>query len=217
MNWNSAVTRSDAITQDFCTLVMTSFIKLMLLINCLNPLTLSFSTIRYYFSENASSEILTFYYNWFFVNTAFACHLRSEELTEMNLPLKTVPTPFWSRFSTHLPPQINYGRIATQYRGVTYRLRYCERDTNWHSDDEDQFSCNVTSGPKHSQPLGVYFVPIFLVQIPITTLRRWYSRGNYHGHDISNTTSFYFDTIRPTRQDNSMFCKVLHLQSGPQP
>lgn len=94
MNWNSAVTRSDAITQDFCTLVMTSFIKLMLLINCLNPLTLSFSTIRYYFSENASSEILTFYYNWFFVNTAFACHLRSEELTEMNLPLKTVPTPF---------------------------------------------------------------------------------------------------------------------------
>lgn len=160
MNWNSAVTRSDAITQDFCTLVMTSFIKLMLLINCLNPLTLSFSTIRYYFSENASSEILTFYYNWFFVNTAFACHLRSEELTEMNLPLKTVPTPFWSRFSTHLPPQINYGRIATQYRGVTYRLRYCERDTNWHSDDEDQFSCNVTSGPKHSQPLGVYkFVP----------------------------------------------------------
>ena len=122
MNWNSAVTRSDAITQDFCTLVMTSFIKFMLLINCLNPLTLSFSTIRYYFSENASSEILTFYYNWFFVNTAFACHLRSEELTEMNLPLKTVPTPFWSRFSTHLPPQINYGMIATQYRGVSSKF-----------------------------------------------------------------------------------------------
>lgn len=94
MNWNSAVTRSDAITQDFCTLVMTSFIKLMLLINCLNPLALSFSTIRYYFSENASSEILTFYYNWFFVNTACACHPRSEGLTDMNLPLKTVPTPF---------------------------------------------------------------------------------------------------------------------------
>lgn len=212
MNWNSAVTRSDAITQDFCTLVMTSFIKLMLLINCLNPLTLSFSTIRYYFSENASSEILTFYYNWFFVNTAFACHLRSEELTEMNLPLKTVPTPFWSRFSTHLPPQINYGRIATQYRGVT-----SEFSTVSDTAKRTQTGTRTMKINSVAMSLLVRNTPNLWECTNLYQRRRWYSRGNYHGHDISNTTSFYFDTIRPTRQDNSMFCKVLHLQSGPQP